>query len=71
MKYIIIGLLLSIGWQTVELIFEVVRELLFSRLHKTDWYLIAAGKKPKEIKATSVAKTVNNRIGFHYTEKES
>ena len=68
MNYILMGILLSIGWHVVKLIYEVAAELLFERLHKAKWYAIAAGKKPKEIKPGDV-KAVKNQIGFHYTEK--
>lgn len=65
MNYILIGVLVAIGWHLVKLIYEVVVELLFSRLHRADWYLIAVGKKPKEIKERpGDAKTVKNKIGF-------
>lgn len=65
MNYILIGILVSIGWHVVKLVYEAVEELIFARLHKADWYLIAAGKKPKEIKdKPGEAKTVRNQIGF-------
>lgn len=65
MKYIITGLLLSIGWHFVKLVYEVVSELLFSRLHEAKWYLIAAGKEPAVIEdKPGDIKEVKNRIGF-------
>ena len=67
MKYIIFGILVSIGWHTVKLIYEMVYELLFNRLHKADWYRIVAGEKPKDKRVD--AKAVKNQIGFCYTEK--
>ena len=66
MKYILIGLLLSIGWHIATLIYDMAYELLFSRLHNTKWYLVAAGKKPKEVEdKPGDAKTVKNKIGFY------
>lgn len=70
MKYIVVGLLLSIGWHIVGLIFGVVEELLFSRLHSAKWYQIAAGKKVKKTKnKPGDIKEIKNQIGFCYTEK--
>lgn len=65
MNYIIMGLLLSIGWHIAKLIYEVAAELLFNRLHRARWYQIAAGKIPKTIEAQpGDAKAVKNHIGF-------
>lgn len=65
MNYILIGILLSIGWHLVKLVYEAVEELLFERLHRAKWYLIAAGRKPKEIEPKpGDAKVVKNHIGF-------
>ena len=70
MNYIIIGLLLSIGWHISKVVFRAVEELLFERLHRTDWYLTIAGAKPvEETDRPGDAKRVKNRIGFHYVEK--
>jgi hypothetical protein len=70
MNYIIIGLLLSIGWQVADVIFTVLAELVMSRLHNTDWYLVLAGKKPKAIEeCPGDAKQVKCQIGFNYIEE--
>lgn len=64
MNYIVIGFLIGIGWHVVQLIYDVVYELLFCRLHKARWYNIAAGKRPIDIDAADNKKSVKNRIGF-------
>lgn len=65
MNYIVMGLLLSIGWHVAKLIYGVATELLFNRLHKAKWYLIAAGEIPKTIEdQPGDAKPVKNHIGF-------
>lgn len=64
MNYIVIGFLIGIGWHVVKLIYSVVEELLFCRLHKTNWYAIAAGNRPIDIDAADNKKSVKNRIGF-------
>ncbi len=70
MNYILMGLLFAIGWYLVRAIYDVATELLFSRLHNTKWYQIAAGKRPKKTKSyPGDAKAVKNQIGFVYIEK--
>ena len=68
MNYILMGILLSVGWHIVKLIYEVAEELLFERLHKAKWYMAAAGRKPKEVKEPTdrpgEIKAVKNKIGF-------
>lgn len=68
MNYIIMGLLMSIGWQVARVIFEVAAELLFERLHKAKWYRIAAGCKTETIDdckdGPGEPKAVKERIGF-------
>lgn len=65
MNYVLAGILLMIGWHIVKLIYEVASELLFCKLHKTKWYLVAAGKEPKTIESKpGDAKEVKNHIGF-------
>lgn len=49
MEYIVIGILLSIGWHLAKLAYEVTTDLLFARLHDARWYRELAGKeKPKK-----------------------
>ena len=65
MNYILIGLGLAIGWHIVKLVYEVVAELLFTRLHNTTWYLVVAGKKPMNMEEQpGDIKAVKNQIGF-------
>ena len=65
MNYILIGILLAIGWFLVKIVYDVARELLFERLHSAKWYLVAAGIRPKEVKERpGDAKAVKNHIGF-------
>ena len=68
MNYIIMGLLMSIGWQVARVVFEVAAELLFERLHRAKWYKIAAGVEPKAIDNSEdrpgEPKAVKERIGF-------
>jgi hypothetical protein len=64
MEYLIIGLLLGIGWHVAKLLFSVIEELLFTRLHKAKWYQIVAGKRPRKAEATMDVKTIKNKIGF-------
>lgn len=62
MEYVLPGLLLFIGWHAAKLIFEIISEVLFCRLHETNWYRILSGKKPKEKNEKS--KGDKSRIGF-------
>lgn len=65
MEYIIMGLMLSIGWHIVKLAYEIIAELLFTRLHKTKWYQVIAGKRPVTTNsAPGEIKAVKNQIGF-------
>lgn len=45
MIYIIRGFLFGIGLYLAKLIFGIVEELLFSRLHKAKWYNIILGEQ--------------------------
>ena len=66
MEYIIAGLLLSVGWHVVKIVYEMVCDILFTRLHKAKWYLTAAGKTPKTMKEQpGDIKAVKNKIGFY------
>lgn len=71
MNYILIGLLLGIGWHLATLIYDIATDLLFARLHDATWYQIAAGKRPRDIKSQQGDNnTVKNQIGFHYTQEQ-
>lgn len=72
MKYIIIGLLLSIGWHVVKLVYGILEELIFCRLHDARWYLIMVGKETKRVDTNDGVhiNTVKNQIGFNYTKDE-
>lgn len=65
MNYISIGLLFGLGLYLAKLIFGIIEEILFTRLHTTKWYPFIAGKKPKNINATMDVKSVKNKIGFN------
>lgn len=62
MNYIIIGLLLSIGWHSFKLIYEILSEIIFCRLHKADSYAVVCGKTTKN--SNKVTSTVKTKIGF-------
>lgn len=64
MKYLVIGLLLGIGWQAAELAFGIVSEIIFTNLHNANWYQILCRKKEKTDKHTMKVKSVKNKIGF-------
>ena len=66
-EYLVItGILLSIGWHLGKIVYEVAAELLFSRLHKTEWYQLAAGRKPRETgEQPGDIKAIKNKIGFY------
>jgi hypothetical protein len=64
MKKIAIGLLLSIGWCLGSLIGRALEEILFSRLHKSDWYNKAAGKQTNNKNNTTDTNAIKAKIGF-------
>lgn len=64
MSYISMGLLFGLGLCLVNLIFGIIEEILFIRLHNTKWYPFIAGKKIKNINNTMDVKSVKNKIGF-------
>lgn len=64
MNYIIIGLLIGIGWHLVGLIIQIIEIPIMSRLKHAEWYQVASGTKPRKIKNTMNVKTVENKIGF-------
>lgn len=47
MKYIIAGILLSFGWHIVKIIYEIIEEILFCRLHNNRCYKIITGKEKR------------------------
>lgn len=61
MKYILLGLLVSVGWHLGVLIYEILAEIIFNELHKTKWYCVLNGKKyiPKQN-----TDSVKMKIGF-------
>lgn len=70
MEYIIMGALMSIGWYVAKLVYDIVAELLFTRLHAADWYQIAAGVKPRTVdEQPGEIKAVKNQIGFSYNQE--
>ena len=62
MNYIIIGALLAIGWHLVKLVYCMIEDVLFSRLHKAKWFAKIAGV---DIKSDSNKSHEMNKIGFH------
>lgn len=44
--WLLIGLLVSIGWHVGKLIYKLVEEIIFSRLHAQDWYAVLCKKMP-------------------------
>ena len=64
MSYIAMGLLFGLELYLAKLIFVIIEEILFTRLHSTKWYSFIAGKKPKNINNTMDVKSVKNKIGF-------
>ena len=65
MEYILMGLCLSIGWHIIKLVYGIIAELLFTRLHNAEWYQIAAGNKPMVMEEQpGDIKAVKNQIGF-------
>lgn len=44
LKYLVIGIVMSIGWHCVKIVYEVLAEILFQRLHKEDWYAVLCKK---------------------------
>lgn len=49
MNYILIGLAVSFGWHIVKLIYKLVEEILFTRLHATQWYAVLCKKQQTPI----------------------
>ena len=62
MNYILAGILLSIGWHLVKLIYIAFEETLYVRLHKSKWYQIITGKQKLDSKDDS--KSIKMKIGF-------
>lgn len=45
--YLLIGLLVSIGWHFGKLLFDLVSEIMFTRLHKNETYAAICKKTPE------------------------
>ena len=66
MKYVIMGLLVGLGWHVAKLLYNMAHELLFSELHRIDWLGITSDKTPKNIKDSKNKHSVENKkIGFY------
>ena len=61
-EYILIGLAISIGWHFGKVIFGVLEEIIFERLHKSKWYKIVVGRMSINEKESS--KKLRMKIGF-------
>lgn len=58
MKYLLMGLLASIGWYLGKVFVAVIEEVMFSRLHDSKWYAILCKREKKD------EKIKKSRIGF-------
>jgi hypothetical protein len=71
MEYIIMGALTAIGWYGAKLVYNIVAELLMTRLHAADWYQITAGVKSRTVdEQPGEIKAVKNQIGFSYNREK-
>lgn len=60
MNYVLIGMLFAIGWFAIRTVYMVIEEIIFCKLHRSNWYAIMCGKKiVKEEK-----KQKSTKIGF-------
>ena len=61
-NYILIGVLFSLGWHMVKLVWCMVDEIAYKRLHKAKWYrtlCFGAEERSGDIKTDT-----NMKIGF-------
>lgn len=49
MNYLFIGLMVSVGWHVGKLVYSLSEEIIFSRLHATEWYAILCKKQEKSV----------------------
>lgn len=69
MNYLVIGLLVSLGWYIGKLIVDgIITEILFTRLHQAEWYLTVVGKSKDTSNRKS--KSTKMKIGFYTESKE-
>jgi hypothetical protein len=61
MDYIIIGVLLAIGWFIIRFVYDVVSEIIFCNLHHSELYAAICGKRQKK---NVKKKEPEKRIGF-------
>ena len=66
MEILAIGFGLSIAWYLGKLIFDIIGEIIFTRLHKNKYYNIITGKRPRELKSKSqkVKSITGGKMGF-------
>jgi hypothetical protein len=62
MKYILIGLLVSIGWHLAKFMYEIMCDMIVTRLHKAKWYNVATGRIKNS--SNKNKNNINNKIGF-------
>ena len=66
-SWIVIGFLVAIGWFSGKIIFSILEEILFERLHSSKYYRIIC--KKQEIKKSTSPKKIP--IGFLRDDKRS
>ena len=49
MQYLLIGLMSSVGWHIGKLVYKLIEEIIFNRLHSTEWYAVLCKKAGKKI----------------------
>ena len=66
MEILVIGFGLSIAWYLGKLIFDIIGEIVFMRLHKNKYYNIITGKRSRELKSKSqkVESITGGKMGF-------
>ena len=64
MEYLVIGLLVSIGWHVGKLVYKLVEEIMFTRLHANDTYAVICKKMPPNPKPNVTKIKPNQTIGF-------
>ena len=49
MKYILIGLAISLGWHLGKLLYKFLEEVIFTRLHAAEWYAVLCKKQTRKV----------------------
>lgn len=72
LDYLLVGLVVSVGWHIGKVIGEVLMEITLNNLHKADWYGRLNKKipvEPKKIKKHDHDPYKGTVMGFKPTEK--